>query len=415
LLDIVLPPLPRYRRWLNRWPWLFVLPLALLLWRSFDSPVLSYQAQQLLTVQQGAFMLQSNVSGELFSQQQRLLTSPVPATVVSLLQRPGAEVQPDTILLQLENPELAQQVDAAKRQVQQKQAELQAFAALQQQELLLQQDQLSERLAAEAAAELEFDAHMALEKRGVVSQLELRRTALKFRQHQAASSNANTRLQQFKQMQQAQSAQRELELQQLQSSYQLLLTQQQQLTVRAGISGLVQQLDVEIGQAVPAGAALARIGSQQQLSARLWLPERHAAQIQAGALVKLELAGEAIAAQITRVEAVVNEGMVMAEAKPMQNLPSGARPAQRLRAQVDLAQLPTALYLPYLSSLLPNQQQPLFVLQSDQQAVRREVQLGEISGEHILVKSGLNPGEKVLSAVPAHWLTFDTIALAQEK
>ncbi len=414
-MDIVLPPLPRYRRWMQRWPWLLLLPLAVLLWRSFDSPVLSYQAQQLLTVQQGAFMLQSNVSGELFSQQQRLLTSPVPATVIALMQRPGAEVQPDTILLQLENPELAQQVETAKRQVQQKQAELQAFAALQQQELLLQQDQLSERLAAEAAAQLEFDAHMALEKRGVVSQLELRRTALKFRQHQAASSNANTRLQQFKQMQQAQSAQRELELQQLQSSYQLLLTQQQQLTVRAGITGLVQQLEVEIGQAVAAGTALARIGSQQQLSARLWLPERHAAQIQTGALVKLELAGQSIPAQITRVEAVVDEGMVMAEAKPLQSLPSGARPAQRLRAQVDLEPLASALFMPYLTNLLPNQQQSLFVLISEQQAVKREVWLGDISGDQVLVKSGLQPGEKVLSAVPAHWLTFDTIKLVKEK
>jgi len=414
-LDILLPPQPFYHRWLRHWRWLLLLPLALLLWHTLGAPVLSYQAAQLLTVQQGPFMQQSNVSGELISQQQRLLTSPVPATVTSLLQRPGAEVQPETILLQLDNPELVQQVQTAERQVQQKQAELQAFAALQQQELLLQQDQLSERTAAQAAAALELNVHLELQKRGVVSQLELKRTELKFHQLQAATSNANARLQQFSQMQLAQQAQRQLELKQLQSAYQLLLQQQQQLTVRAGINGLVQQLDVEIGQSVVAGAPLARIGSQHQLNVRLWLPERHASQIQPGARVSLELANQQLPARISRVEAVVKEGMVMAEAEPEQPLPAGARPAQRLRAQVDLQPLASALYIRYLTSFLPNQQQQVFVLQSEQQAVRRDVVFGDISGEQILVKSGLTQGEKVLSTVPAHWLTFDTIKLAKEK
>lgn len=414
-MDILLPPSPFYHRWLHHWHWLLLLPLALLLWHMLGAPVLSYQAAQLLTVQQGPFMQQSNVSGELISQQQRLLTSPVPATVTSLLQRPGAEVQPETILLQLDNPELVQQVQTAERQVQQKQAELQAFAALQQQELLLQQDQLSERTAAQAAAALELNVHLELQKRGVVSQLELKRTELKFHQLQAATSNANARLQQFSQMQLAQQAQRQLELKQLQSAYQLLLQQQQQLTVRAGINGLVQQLDVEIGQSVVAGAPLARIGSQHQLNVRLWLPERHASQIQPGARVSLELANQQLPARISRVEAVVKEGMVMAEAEPEQPLPAGARPAQRLRAQVDLQPLASALYIRYLTSFLPNQQQQVFVLQSEQQAVRRDVVFGDISGEQILVKSGLTQGEKVLSTVPAHWLTFDTIKLAKEK
>ncbi len=71
-LDILLPPQPFYHRWLRHWRWLLLLPLALLLWHTLGAPVLSYQAAQLLTVQQGPFMQQSNVSGELISQQQRL-------------------------------------------------------------------------------------------------------------------------------------------------------------------------------------------------------------------------------------------------------------------------------------------------------------------------------------------------------
>ncbi len=87
-------------------------------------------------------------------------------------------------------------------------------AEVQPETILLQQDQLSERTAAQAAAALELNVHLELQKRAVVSQLELKRTELKFHQLQAANANANAkeRLQQFSQMQLAQQAQRHLEL-----------------------------------------------------------------------------------------------------------------------------------------------------------------------------------------------------------
>ncbi|MBU2428816.1 MAG: HlyD family efflux transporter periplasmic adaptor subunit [Gammaproteobacteria bacterium] len=408
-MDIVLAPVTRYRRLLKFWPLLLVLPSGWLL-LPFQ-PTLEIDSLQLVTVQQGPLQLENISSGELFSKEQLLLTTPVPATVTAILQRPGSPVDPDTVLLQLANPQLDQQVQGAARAYQQKQAMIAAFSAQQQQDLLLQQDLLAERAAALDGATLELDVHLELEKRGVVSKIELRRTQLKKSQAEQALRNAKARFSQFSQMQQSQREQQQLELSQLDSEYRLLLSQQRQLTVNAGIKGIIQQLDVEIGQNLTAGAPLARIGSQHQLNAKIFLAEKYAASVKPGNAVQLMLAGTTLRGVISRVEALVIDGMVAAEVEILDPLPAGARPAQRLRTSVALQQLPMALYLQSARQLMPNQAQSLFVKTSAERAVKRQVQLGEISGEHLLVTAGLQPGEQVVLNIPEQYQTFDSIKI----
>lgn len=411
-MDIVLAPASRYRRLLKFWPLLLLLPAGWLLLPY--QPAIATADLQWATVQQGALQLKHISSGELFSKQQLLLTTAVPATVTAILLRPGSTVEADSVLLQLANPQLDQQVQGAARAYQQKQAVIAAFAAQQQQDLLLQQDLLAEREAALAEATLELDVHLELEKRGVVSKIELRRTRLKKNQTEQSLKNAQARFSQFNQMQQAQQEQQRLELNQLDSEFRLLQSQQQQLTVKAGISGIVQQLDVEIGQSLAAGAPLARIGSQHQLNARIYLPEKYATEVKAGSDVELDLAGTMVRGQISRLEAVVVEGMVAAEVEILAPLPSSARPAQRLRTSVSLQQLANAIYLEQgrgARQLMPNQRQQLFVKTGEFSAEKRQVQLGDVSGDQVLISTGLQPGEQVILNIPEQYQTFDTIKL----
>ncbi|MFN6970525.1 MAG: efflux RND transporter periplasmic adaptor subunit [Rheinheimera sp.] len=411
-MDIVLAPESGYRRLLKFWPTLLVLPVLWLLLPY--QPSVAMKELQLATVQQGPLQLSSISSGELFSKQQLLLTTAVPATVTEILLRPGSTVEPNTVLLRLANPQLDQQVQAAERAYQQKLAAIAAFAAQQQQDLLLQQDLLAERTAALAEATLELDVHLELEKRGVVSKIELRRTELKKQQTEQALQNAQARFRQFNRMQQAQQEQQQLELSQLDSEFLLMQHQQQQLTVKAGISGIVQQLDVEIGQSLAAGAPLAKIGSQHQLNARIYLAEKYAVEVKPGSAVELDLAGTLVRGEISRLEAMVVEGMVAAEVEILDPLPAGARPAQRLRTRVSLQQLAEAIYLEEPTGskqLMPNQSQQLFVKTSASSAEKRLVQLGDVSGEQVLITAGLQPGEQVILNIPEQYQTFDTIKL----
>jgi multidrug resistance efflux pump len=215
-------------------------------------------------------------------------------------------------------------------------------------------------------------------------------------------------------MQQAQQEQQQLELSQLDSEFRLLQSQQQHLTVKAGISGIMQQLDVEIGQSLAAGAPLAKIGSQHQLNARIYLAEKYAVEVKPGSAVELDLAGTVVRGAISRLEAVVVEGMVAAEVEILDPLPAGARPAQRLRTKVALQQLPNALYFAEAAGtqqLMPNQRQQLFVKTSNTTAEKRLVQLGDVSGEQVLISAGLQPGEQVILNIPEQYQTFDTIKL----
>ncbi|OBP15481.1 hypothetical protein A5320_09015 [Rheinheimera sp. SA_1] len=350
-------------------------------------------------------------TGELISKQQRLLTAPVAATVTDITLRPGTLVTAGSVILQLENPQLRQQVQVAARQCQQKQSEITAFIAQQQQELLLQQDQLSERSSALEQAKLELNVHMELQKKGVVSSIELRKSQLLCNQAAHSLLNAKDRLSQFIQMQQAQRAQKDMELSMLDSEYRLLLSQQEQLTVKAGIDGVIQQLDVEVGQSLQPGAPLARIGSHRELNAKLLIPERHVAEIEIGSSVVLDIGGLEVQGEITRIEAVVSEGLVVAETKIIQPLPQGWRPAQRIRGEVMLQHIDNATYVGANGKLSPNQNQYVYVKSSDKKLIRREVVLGETTGDFIIVKSGLSAGDEIVSSYPKEWLDFEEINL----
>ena len=53
------------------------------------------------------------------------------------------------------------------------------------------------------------------------------------------------------------------------AAYELKRKQVEQLTIRAGIDGLLTEVDVEVGQRVPAGTILAKVADTKRLKAVL--------------------------------------------------------------------------------------------------------------------------------------------------
>ena len=98
------------------------------------------------------------------------------------------------------------------------------------------------------------------------------------------------------------------------------------LRVRAGMAGVLQQVPLEEGQRVTAGANLARVGDPTVLKAELRIAETQAKDVQIGQLASVDTRNGVIAGRVVRIDPAVENGTVTVEVTLEEELPRGARP-----------------------------------------------------------------------------------------
>ena len=127
--------------------------------------------------------------------------------------------------------------------------------------------------------------------------------------------------------------------------------------------------------------------------------------------VMLSLHKAATTKLITRIESVVTNGSVLAEAIIDGELTSNSRPSLTISAQVFVKHMKDALYIRQSTGLRPQTKQALFVRSQNNLLEQREVIFGELSQDKLLITSGLSfKDELVITDISQH-NQFSKIAL----
>jgi len=374
--------------------------------KSIDEASLTFQ-----TVQTGDVDIYSNAYGELASAKERLLTAPALGKVAEILIRPGTKVEPSTIILRLFNPKLEQEVSQAQGQLAQQQARREAYKYEQQSERLNYQSRIADIEAEIEKAELELSVNKDLLSLGVASKIELQRAKLAVKQQSKRLVFEQKKYQQFIEMQGYQLTQRDITIKQQAEQVALLSKQLDDMQVKAGVSGSLQSLDVELGQSVMLGESIAKVGSDDELIARLRLPQHQADQIDINAPVIIETQKGTITAHITRVESVVTNGSVLAEAVLDGNLTSNARPSLSISAQVFIKHQSSVIYVEQVSGLRPRSRQSLFVRQKNNMLAQRDVTFGDLSEDKLIIEKGLITGDVIVNSNTNKYREFKQLTL----
>ncbi|WNC70777.1 HlyD family efflux transporter periplasmic adaptor subunit [Thalassotalea psychrophila] len=374
--------------------------------KTVDIANLSFQ-----TVSNGPLDIYSGAYGEFASARERLLTAPALGKVAEILVRPGTKVTPGTIILHLTNPKLEQEVSQAQGQLAQQQAQLEAFKYEQQSERLNYQGRIADIEAEIEKAQLELSVNENLMNLGVSSKIELQRAKLAVKQETKRLKFEKQKYQQFIEMQGYQLTQRDITIVQQASQVALLEKQLADMQVKAGITGSLQTLEVELGQSVQLGESLAKVGSDKELIARLRLPQHQADQIDINAPVIIDTQKGKIAAHITRIESVVSNGSVLAEAVIDGELTSNARPSLAISAQVFVMHNDKATFINQAPGLRPRSKQALFVRTSSNLLEQRSVTFGELSQNKLVVTEGLTEGEEIVSSDTSKYNQFSQLSL----
>lgn len=236
-------------------------------------------------VKRGPMLRQVRGLGALVPEEILLIPASDEGRVERRLVLPGSPVEPDTVLLELSSPLLEQLVWDAESQLKATEADY-ANLKVQLESQRLDQESMAAQVEAEySEAQARFEADQELAEEGLIPNLNLTISRANAEQLAKRLRLEHERVSIRDPAVEAQLAAQQARIDQARGLMELRRGQFDKLKVRAGARGVLQQLEVEVGQLVTPGTPLARVSDPRRLKAELRIPETQAKDVQFGPLL----------------------------------------------------------------------------------------------------------------------------------
>ena len=362
------------------------------------------------TVQRGPMVRQVRGTGTLVPESIRWIPATTEGTVERIVIRPGAEVRPDTVIVELRNPELEQTAIEAKLKLDAGEARYRSREVELDSQLLSQKAAMVAIEAEFTEAWLQLEADQELTSRGLVSELTLKQSQARAQGLSTRYELEQERLQIETDSVEAKLAVEAADVESLRTLWQLRLDQVADLKVRAGISGVLQQVPLDEGERVTTGTNLARVGDPGVLKAELKIAETQAKDIQIGQPAEIDTRNGIIPGHVVRIDPAVENGTVTVDVTLDGPLPKGARPDLTVDGTIELERLDDVIYVGRPVGGQEDSVVSLFRLDVEGNEARRvTVGLGRASVNAIEVREGLDPGDRVVLSDMSAWDAFDRV------
>ena len=366
------------------------------------------------TVKQGPLLRQVRGPGSLVPREDRirLIPAETEATVVRIRVLPGAKVDPNTVLMDLVDPTLQQELLDAQLQLKAAQTDLMNVKAKLDSDLMTQKAGAATVQADYNQAKLQAQTDKSLYELGVISGLTYNASKGKADELTTRDSIEKERLTVNEKAIATQVAVQQTKVAQAEALLALKQRQQDALSVKAGISGVLVDLPHQVGEHVAPGTTLAKVVQPDQLKASLKIAETQARDIQIGQPSEIDTHNGVIQGKVMRIDPAVVNGTVTVDVELDGTLPQGARPDLSVDGTIDLDRMANVLYVGRPAFGNENSTISLFKLSSDgKTAVRVPVKVGKASVNAIQVLEGLQSGDTVILSDMSRWDNTDRIRL----
>ena len=365
------------------------------------------------TVKRGAMLRQVRGLGTLVpvDEARRWLPSATQGRVERIILRPGAQVTADTVILELADPQLQQQKLEAETQLRAAEADLASLRARLDTERLTQKSAAATVESDYEQARLEREVNEDLAKDGLVSNLVLKQSTVRAESLRTRANLEKERITVTEESVRAQILAQQARVDQLRTLYALRAQQVDQLRVRAGMSGVLEQVPVEVGQQVAPGTNVARVADPNRLKAELRIAETQARDLAIGQVASVDTRNGIIPGKVVRIDPAAQNGTVTVDVELTGELPRGARPDLSVDGTVELERLDNVLYVGRPAFGQENSAVGLFRLDASGEAARTQVQLGRSSVNTIEIKGGAKEGDQLVLSDMSAWDAFDRVRL----
>lgn len=376
------------------------------------APEVSRSEVVLGTVVRGDMLRRVRGSGFLVPEKMRYVAAMTAGRVERIRVQPGEEVEPDDILLELSNPDVELQALRAREQ----------WSAAQTRLLELRESLTARRLEQEAdvasvraefrRARREAEADSILAQRQLIAANRARDSRDRARALATRLRTEEDRLAVIERSTEAQLAAQREQVERLRSIYEHHQRRLESMEVRAGASGIVQDLTLEVGQWVQAGTRLARVADPSVLVAELRVPQASSGEVRAGQAAKVVVNADTVPGVVRRVEPSVSEGTVPVEVQIEDPLPDGARADMSVTGTIRIEILRDVLHVPRPVYARPDLRTSVFrLVDGGGAAVRTSVRFGSGSASRIQVLDGLADGDTIILSDMSRWEDRERVQL----
>ena len=369
------------------------------------------------TVKRGPMTREVRGLGTLVPEETMLIPATTEGRVQRILIRPGTPVRADSIVMILTSAEL--ETDLLNSEYAMKAAEadfLNLKVTLEKLNLDMQAT-VAQVDADYNTAKLQGDRDAALAKEGLFSEVDAKISAVRAVQLGSRLQLELKRISINSSAEEAQLAAAKVKVDQLRGQFNLKKSQVDQLKVRAGFDGMLQQLPtpVEVGQKVAAGTPLGKVAQASKLKAELKIAETQVKDVVIGQHAVIDTRNGLIEGRVFRIDPSILNGTVTVDVALLvgkDGLPQGARPDLSVDGTIELERLNDVVFVgrPVFGQQESTVQ--LFKMEADgKYANKVKVVLGRSSVNTIEIKDGLKVGDQVILSDMSAYDSYDRIKL----
>jgi len=342
----------------------------------------------------------------------RLIPAETDVRVERIIMLPGQKVAGDSVIMQLSNPQVEQEAMTADLDLRSAEAEYQNTQAKVDSDLLNLKSGLATVQSDYENAKRDADNNRELVKIGVLSQGALDTSLSKERELATRLKIEQDRVKESTEAIKTQLAVQQATIDQKKAFSQFKHKQLDALKVRAGIPGVLQEVDVQMGQRAPQGTILAKVVQPEHLKAELKIPETQAKDVQTGQDAEIDTHNGVVKGTVSRIDPAVQNGTVTVDVKLEGPPPPGARPDLSVDGTITMERLNNVLYVGRPAFGQENSTVGMFKLEPDgKYANRVSVQLGRSSVTTIEIVRGLQEGDRVILSDMSRYDNVDRIKI----
>ena len=363
------------------------------------------------TVKRGEMLRQVHGVGTLVPEEVRWIPATEDGIIEEVKARAGDNVSANSIILILSSPDVRQRATDAELALKGAEADLLNLRATVQTDIINQQAAQAGVEADYNRAKLDYEANRELNKDGLVADVILKKSEESARELGSKNEFEKKKVAVNSQSAEARIAAQQARVDQFRAAYELRLKQLDELNVRAGDAGVVQQVPVEAGQHVAPGTILAKVAEPGRLKAEVQIPETQVKDVVPGQVAAIDTRNGIIPGQVIRIDPAAVNGTVKVDVQLNGEYPKGARPDLSVDGTIDLERLTNVLYVGRPAYGQADSTVGMFKLMQNGEAHRIQVKLGRSSVNQIEVVDGLHEGDQVVLSDMSNWDAYDRVKL----
>lgn len=365
------------------------------------------------TVKRGPLEIQVRGLGALKPEEIHWIAAAQDSRVATIVRRAGIDpVKANDVILTLSDPDLELEAEKAEWTMKQDEANLANTKVDLESKKLDQRAQLAELESQYTQAKLTADRDLELTRLNLLSDLSSKLTVDQANQLQARVALQKQRLGIADDSIKAQIEAQRVAVESSRAAYELKRKQVDQLTIRAGIDGVLQEVDVEVGQRVAAGTILAKVADPKKLKAVLQIPETQMKSVRIGLDASIDTRNGIIPGRVIRIDPAATNGTVAVDVALLGALPPGARAELSVDGTIQIERLSDVVYVDRPVSGEQDTTIGLFKIDPDGKGASRvNVKLGVASVSQIEVKDGLKVGDRVILSDMSQYDSYQRIRL----